>query len=38
MDQNKSSFSKRNLSRNFHFFRYEGNLNFNYSQAGEVPG
>ena len=30
MDQNASSFSKRNLSRNFQFFRYEGNLNFNY--------
>jgi hypothetical protein len=31
-DKNTSSFAKRNLDRSFSFFRYEGNLNYQYSK------
>jgi hypothetical protein len=31
-DKNTSSFAKRNLDRSFAFFRYEGNLNYNYQK------
>lgn len=31
-DNNRSSFAKRNLDRSFQFFRYEGNLSYNYQR------
>jgi hypothetical protein len=31
-DKNTSTFAKRNLDRSFEFFRYEGNLNYQYSK------
>lgn len=31
-DKNLSSFAKRNLERSFQFFRYEGNLHYNYNK------
>ncbi|MEO6729677.1 MAG: carboxypeptidase regulatory-like domain-containing protein [Ferruginibacter sp.] len=34
-DKNTSSFAKRNLDRNFQFFRYEGNINYNYQKTGK---
>ncbi len=32
MDNNTSSFAVRNLSRHFSFFRYQGNLSYNYNR------
>lgn len=34
-DKNISSFAKRNLNRSFQFFRYEGNLNYQYQKRGK---
>lgn len=31
-DKNFSSIAKRNLNRSFQFFRYEGNVNYNYTK------
>lgn len=31
-DKNESSFAKRNLDRTFQFFRYEGNVNYQYQK------
>lgn len=31
-EKNESSLSKRNLNRSFQFFRYEGNLSYNYQK------
>lgn len=34
-DKNMSSFAKRNLDRNFQFFRYEGNVSYQYQKMGK---
>jgi hypothetical protein len=33
-DKNISSFAKRNLDRSFQFFRYEGNISYQYQKRG----
>jgi hypothetical protein len=34
-DKNTSSFDKRNLDRSFSFFRYEGNISYQYQKKGK---
>ena len=34
-EKNISSFAKRNLDRNFQFFRYEGNINYQYQKMNK---
>lgn len=35
-EKNASSFAKRNLDRSFDFFRYEGNVSYQYQKRGKV--